>query len=198
MASVDTLDINHSYYDPKENIPSIRLSQGNYYGHIIKVDITRSVTVRGKWCADIYNITFKVAPENKEHNYSSAEGDITGSSYIDREIRSVGIFHFLTPTNGEFEANPGGNERYMSFCSAIKVKCTETTIKLDDGEERKVYLLPDLSESDLLGKPVIASVGETKPFVNNQGEKITPMKVKVFNTWTNGKNVAVADDDLPF
>ena len=60
-------------------------------------------------------------------------------------------------------------------------------------------MLPSsLSQSDCLGKAVNCYVGATKPFTNNSGETITPMKVKLFQKWEGGETMNVLEDEVPF
>ena len=56
-----------------------------------------------------------------------------------------------------------------------------------DGEKKKVSSLPNLEEEDLLGKPLIADVKFDKPYKNNEGKMITPLRVKSFSEWTDGQ-----------
>ena len=39
---------------------------------------------------------------------------------------------------------------------------------------------------------------DSKPFTNNSGETITPMKVKLFQKWEGGETLNVLEDDIPF
>ena len=203
MASISglgDLDSNKSYFAPKEkDAPRERLWEGYYKGHITDMSVNKGISIRNKYKADIYNFTIKVHEDNKGEVLKSKDGqEKSGADFIGREIKSNGVFNFLVPENGGFEANAGGNENFFRFCQAIGIEIPTKTIKSGD-EERQVHMLPsELHSSDCVGKPVYCYVGQTKPFKNNEGETITPMKVKLFNKWEEGETLNLVEDDIPF
>ena len=78
-------------------------------------------------------------------------------------------------------------------------KTTELEV---DGEKVTMKELPDLSEDDILGKPVLAVVGKGKPWTSDRdGKTRTSLEVKWFRTWAEGDDIdpeSLVDDDLPF
>ena len=144
-----------NYFDPSQEKVNTRLAQGVYPAHIIKCDsVVRPI--KGMFKARIYNFRVKVANEVTERHYqiegiSGAMEDVTSSDYIGREVRSVGIFFFLTPEIGDdFKANSGGNRKFMDTVEALGVDCPEIEVEID-GEKRMVKSLPSLEHSDFLG-----------------------------------------------
>ena len=203
MASISelgNLDSKQSFYDPLEKEkPKTKLLEGNYYANITDMKVSSGITIRNKYSADIYNFTVTVHKENSNAKYKTKDGEESGEQFIGREIKSNGVFNFLVPSNGDFEANPGGNESFFRFCQAIELKIPTKTIKAEDDVEREIHMLPtSLSKADCLGKPVIVYVGKTKPFVNLEGETITPIKVKNFTKWDEGEKLNLVEDDVPF
>ena len=100
---------------------------------------------------------------------------------------------FLNPGVGDsFEANNGANEKYLRLCGILHVECPEVEVEVD-GEKRMVNGFPELSDSDIIGKPLLGYV-DIQEYVNKEGQNKISFKVKDFNEWTDGKIV----DDLPF
>ena len=64
----------------------------------------------------------------------------------------------------------------------------------------EVQLLPNLSASDMLGKPAIAVVDKGRPWVNKDGETKQYWDAKFLKKWEEGKQKTVsgADDAIPF
>ena len=56
---------------------------------------------------------------------------------------------------------------------------------------------PELSDSDIIGKPLLGYV-DTQEYVNKEGQTKTSFKVKDFNEWADGKIKDFAVADLPF
>ena len=103
---------------------------------------------------------------------------------------------FLNPQAGDsFEANNGANERYLRFCEVIKVECPEIEVDVD-GEKRMVKQFPELTESEILGKPLLGFV-DTQEYIKDGATK-TSFKVKDFETWQDGKVKDFELADLPF
>ena len=200
ISELGSLTDKQSYFDPSEKEgPREKLWEGYYLGNITDMSVTEGVTIRGKHKADIYNFTVTVHKDNKDNTHKNKSGDEkSGADFVGREIKSNGVFNFLVPENGEFEANPGGNESFFRFCQAIGLDVPTKTIGEGDSA-REVHMLPSsLSQSDCLGKAVNCYVGATKPFTNNSGETITPMKVKLFQKWEGGETMNVLEDEVPF
>ena len=199
MASVTEINIgeksNMHYYDPKENEYVSLVPKQLYPVHAKKVDI-RIVDVKGKYKAKVYNIIYEVAKECGQKTFITERGEVSGSSFVGKEIYSTGIFMFLNPKAGDtFEANNGANERYLRFCETIKVECPEIEVDIE-GEKRMVKQFPELTEKDIIGKPLMGFV-DTQEYVKD-GETKTSYKVKDFSEWAEGKSRDLQLEDLPF
>jgi hypothetical protein len=121
-----------------------------------------------------------------------------GSVYADKEVRSNGVFHFIAPTEfDEFSANPGGNKKYFDLVQALGVPCKETKVEVD-GKEKTIYELPNLEVSDMVGKPVIATLNFGKPWKGTDGVERKSLEVKHVVKWEGGEIVDVEAEDLPF
>ena len=193
--------VNH-YFDPSQEQSKTRLAQGVYPGHIIKCDsVVRPV--KNKHKARIFNYRIKVdkSVASRHYQIEDIDGtmkDVDASNYTGREIRSQGVFFFLTPDVGDdFEANPGGNRKFMETVEALGVSCPEIEIDVD-GEKRMVKTLPDLHESAFLGVPVLANVGLGRPWKGTDGVERQSFEVKSINTWEEGTKVDVEASELPF
>ena len=199
MASVTEINIGEkdhmNYYDPKEN-NNVSLIPKQLYPVHAKTLNMRDVDVKGKYKARVYNIIYEVAEECGQKTFTTDRGEIKGSSFVGREVYSTGIFMFLNPKAGDtFEANNGANERYLRFCETIRVECPETEVDID-GEKRMVKQFPELTESDIKGKPIMGFI-DIEEYVKD-GETRISYKVKDFTAWTDGKVKDFAMDDLPF
>ena len=198
----DTMEVATAvnYFDPSQEKINTRLAQGVYPAHIIKCDsVVRPI--KGMFKARIYNFRVKVAHEVVDRHYqiediSGVMKDVNSSDYIDREVRSVGIFFFLTPEIGDdFKANSGGNRKFMDTVEALGVDCPEIEVEID-GEKRMVKSLPSLEHSDFLGKPVLANIGLGKPWKGTDGIERQSYEVKSINLWEEGTHVET--EKLPF
>jgi len=198
----DTMEVAAAvnYFDPSQEKANTRLAQGVYPAHIIKCDsVVRPI--KGMFKARIYNFRVEVANEVTERHYqiediSGVMKDVNSSDYIGREVRSVGIFFFLTPEIGDdFKANSGGNRKFMDTVEALGVDCPEIEVEID-GEKRMVKSLPSLEHSDFLGKPVLANIGLGKPWKASDGIERQAHEVKSINLWEEGSHVET--EKLPF
>ena len=198
MASVtETINIgettNMHYYDPKDNEYVSLIPKQLYPMHCKKVDI-REVNVKGKYKAKVYNLVYEIAEECAKKTFLSDQGEVNGSSFVGKQVYGTGIFMFLNPQKGDaFEANNGANERYLRFCETINIDCPEIEVDID-GEIRMVKQFPELTEEDILGKPIQGFV-DTQEYVKDGETKIS-YKVKDFSAWKEGKDLAL--DELPF
>ena len=161
MASVNEINIGDKtqmhYYDPKENTRVSLIPKQLYPMHIKKVTI-REVSVKGKYRAKVYNMIYQIAEECAKERYNTENGEISGSAFVGKELYSTGVFMFLNPKPGDdFEANNGANERYLHFCETIKAECPEIEVDID-GEKRMVKQFPELTESEIKGRPVLGFV----------------------------------------
>ena len=200
----DTMEVATAvnYFDPSQEKANTRLSQGVYPAHIIKCDsVVRPI--KGMFKARIYNFRIKIANEVTTRHYqiediSGILTDVNSADYIGREVRSAGIFFFLTPDIGDdFQANSGGNRKFMDTVEALGVPCPEIEVEIG-GEKRMVKSLPNLEHSDFLGKPVLANIGLGKPWKGTDGVERQSHEVKSINLWEEGARVDVEAEELPF
>jgi hypothetical protein len=190
------------YFDASQEQSKVRLAQGVYPAHIIKCNSTVR-SVMNKYKARIFNFRIKVHDSVSKMNYKIEDidgsfKDVEGSNYIGREIRSQGVFFFLTPDVGDdFKANPGGNRKFMETIEALGIECPNMEIEVD-GEKRTVKTLPDIHESAFLGCPVTATVGLGKPWKGTDGVERQSFEVKSITLWEEGTKIDVEADELPF
>ena len=156
--------------------------------------------MKKKYKAKVYNITLEIADSIKNESFDTKDGTVLGTSFVGRNLYSTGIFFFLTPSNGDtFEANPGGNERYLKFCEALGVESPIINMDVEvDGkvEKREVKALPVLEESDLIGKSILAFVDYAK-YTDKEGNKRQSLKAKLFESCDlDARDFEV--DELPF
>ena len=198
MATVtETINIgettNMHYYDPKDNEYVSLIPKQLYPMHAKKVDI-RTVDVKGKYKAKVYNIVYQIAEECAKMTFLADQGEANGSPFVGKQVYSTGIFMFLNPQAGDtFEANNGANERYLRFCETINVDCPEIEVNID-GEIRMVKQFPELTKDDIIGKPLNGFI-DTQEYMKDGETKIS-YKVKDFSIWKEGKLKNL--DDLPF
>ena len=187
--------------------------EGKYLGHIANVRSTIhpvkdwETKEEGKYQARIYNFDVIVADENStmKYQYEDITGkhiEITGEQFVGKKLIAKGIFKFLDPQEGDtFKANPSNNKTYSIFCDTLGLHPTGETRTID-GKETTVKLLPVLTNEDLLGKPVTATLKKVKDsWTNKDGQKMDwSWRVTYVNPWKDGKlkSMTVAEDDLPF
>lgn len=191
------------YYDPTMN-DNTPLVEGIYPCHVTKCVLRKNVVVRGKYLANVYNLTLKVAKEVSGHTFKGPNGDVNGSIYDGRDIYANGVFFFVTPSASEhshLKSNPGGNENYLSFCQLIGFDCPNKDITITiDGKEvtKNVPILPELEESDIKGKPLFAVVSSASWRDKTTGEERSSMKAKTFQPWKEGNVLDIDKEEIPF
>ena len=88
----------------------------------------------------------------------------------------------------------------MKFCETIGIECP-THKKVVDGQEIEVKALPNLTTSDMLGKPVTAFVAKGRPFKNKDGETKTYFDCKFVKPWKDAVEKVMTNGDsdaIPF
>ena len=179
-------------------------AKGEYFGHIVECDSKVVDVKKGEHKARLYTFVFQAAQENetKTFEFKNIEGkmeETKGDCYLGAKFRGK-LWRFLEPGKDDtFTSNSEGNTGYMRFCQTIGVKCPVEKREIN-GEEIEVQLLPNLSASDMLGKPAIAVVDLGRPFVNKDGETKQYWDAKFLKKWEEGKQKTVsgADDAIPF
>ena len=201
MADMSEINIESGYVPVKDTRKKNPVAKGWYPCHIVDCQI-KTVKVKNKYKAKIYNPVVEVADEVKQLKFTikDIQGNdmqVTGEDYVGYKFRSMGVFYFLNPQVGDdFEVYPKGNVGYMYFCQALGLDLPKVTMEVN-GQETEVYKLPELSRDDLLGKPIMGVVGESKPWVGRDGLNRTSMEIKAFKLWENAPTKTVLDD-LPF
>ena len=171
------------------------LTKGEYLGHIKDVS-TREVSFKG-YKATVYNYWVEVAKENEVMKYSFKDEEYSGSEYSGRSLKGLGVFKFMTPKEGDdFEANPSGNDKYLLFCKSIGVEVKKEERDIG-GKKVTVEIMPNLSEEDINGRPVIAVVDRGKPYTNKNGKEINPWQCKFVKAWDEGE-VRNFNEEIPF
>lgn len=193
-----------SFYtaEKKEKKEFVPIVPGNYLCHII--DVQSSIRdVKNKYKGRVYNYTVQVAPENSAYDYTYKEinGDdkkTDGSVYKGYKFKGS-VWRFLEPQKEDtFEANPTGNKGYFYFCEALSLECPKETKEIN-GKEIELQSLPNLTTNDLIGKPVIAVVGEGRPWKDKNGNDRTFWDCKFIKKWAEGKEKSdVPSQDIPF
>jgi hypothetical protein len=188
-------------YDPSKDInPYVRFVAGDYPAHITKVT-TRMVNVqKGKYRAEVYNITSTIneavsGTTFKTMDNKGVEKEVEGKHFIDKEIRHNGVFRFLDTLDiDEFESNEGGNGKYMKLCEAVGAELKE----VKEGEHT-LWEFPVIDESHLIGKPIIVTVGQGKKYLNKSNEWVYPMMGTDLCVWESGTPITDPDkEELPF
>lgn len=198
--NINEIDITKSvsYFDPSAVTTRKLLGKRTYPFHIVEC-VEKEVRVRKKYKARVFNLKLEVAPECAEREYEDDNGNtISGKAFVRHKVSSSGIFLFLNPQEGDdFESNNGGNESYLSFCSALGHKAEEVEIEVD-GEKRKVMQFPTLGKDDIIMKPILAYCDFESWTSPRDGKQYTTIKAKTFKLWEEGKDLEVKDEDLPF
>ena len=187
----------HHYYDPSQNKNVSLVAKQLYPSHITECKVAE-VAVRKKYKAKVFNFYVEIADAVKELTFTNNSGkEIKGTSFAGRRVKGGGVFFFLNPTDGDdFEANPGGNDKYLHFCESIGIECPEVEVDID-GEKRMVKTLPELQVDDLIGKPLMSYI-DVAPWKDKEGNQKFSMNVKNFDKWTEGDSRDMAMEDLPF
>ena len=183
----------------------IPFADGEYFGHIVEVETREVNTHGGKHKATVYNCTVQIADENCTNNYTYPWGNTSyetgGAEYVGKKIKVRGVFRYLEPKDGDtFEANQAGNQTFKYFCDAIGMPMISTNKEVG-GEKVVVKSLPNITENDIIGKPIIGVVGSGKPYTNKNGKEVTPKEVKFVKYWKDGSlkdTTKVTSNDIPF
>jgi|TARA_Y100000034_G_scaffold135352_1_gene206954 hypothetical protein len=180
--------------------------EGDYLGHITNTStlVREFRTKEGRNVkARIFNYKFLVAPENTTKEYTFTDRDGTkhttnGEPYVGWTIRARGIFRFLEPTSEDtFESNSENNLAYVRFCEALGMTIGTTKRTIGD-KTVEVQVLPSLKETDILGRPTIATVGRGKDW-DDDGEMKPSFEVKKVRLWEDGKLLTTTNhNDLPY
>ena len=203
MASIDDMiKEGFNFYDPKLNVGNVVPEPGQFYKGHIKDVVVKEVNVKGKYKAKVYNFSVELS-DNADRTYSCVEKEsgqrkqISGKTFQGKTYKATGVFQFLNPKKGDtFEANSGGNDRYLHLCESVGAKNEKVLVEID-GEEREIVRFPDLNEYDLKGKPIDALLNYHN-WKNRDGDSIKSLMVKAFKEWEGGEDRDLEVEDLPF
>ena len=201
MADTSQIDLSGGYVPVNLTQEKKQLAFGWYPTYIVDVKVMDR-PVKGKYRAKIYNLILEVANEVKDHKFTiedirGEKVEVMGDGYQGKTLRSIGIFYFLTPQIGDdFEANPEGQVNYKRFCDALNINMPKAMIEVN-GEQQEVYKLTEISKEDLVGKPVMGFLGESKPWKGKDGKTRTNFEIKAFKPWDNAPQRSVLDE-IPF
>ena len=118
MADVSEINLDGGYVPVSETRKKNPVALGWYPCHIVDCQV-KTVKVKGKYKAKIYNPMLEVADEVKGLKFTikDIQGNdmqVTGEDYVGYKFRSMGVFYFLNPQVGDdFEVYPKGNVGYM-------------------------------------------------------------------------------------
>ena len=185
------------YYDPSQNKNMKLVAKQLYPSHITECKVAE-VSVRKKYKAKVFNFFVEIADAVKDLTFKNGDDkEISGESFAGRRVKGGGVFFFLNPTDTDtFEANPGGNDKYLHFCESLGIECPEIEVDID-GEKRMVKTLPELEASDVIGKPLMSYI-DSAPWKDKEGNSRSSMNVKNFDKWSDGDTRDIALEDLPF
>lgn len=183
-----TTETGNAYYDPSLDFDGI-IPVGDYYAHVTGLEIKKDIVIRNKFLADIYVPVFKLAKENSDKSFGSNGEMIPGKAFVGKELKGKGFFRFKNPDRVKYPKlsdSQGSNKRYMEFVGSLGIKTS------DDGSGR--FKLPEISEDDIYGKPVIAKIIHDK-WTTDDGEERSTAKVLSLFDWSDGKREMI---DVPF
>ena len=192
MADIGSIEeTGFGYYTPP--VSKKRIVEGWYPCHIIHATVNPPRKIRNKYKAKIYHFRAEIAASSGYHVNSSDGVEVSTSEYAGRELYHNGIFFFLFPTEKDtFKENSEGNKLYAEFLNAIDVPLEKVEV---DGVYK--YYLSEIDPSAMLGKPILAYVRKSKPFVGRNGDKISPMQIKYVRKWSGGEQIKIEGLRLP-
>jgi hypothetical protein len=183
-----TTETGNAYYDPSLDFDGI-IPVGDYYAHITGLEVKKNIIIRNKFLADIYVPAFRLAKENSDKDFGSNGEMISGKAFVGRELKGKGFFRFKNPDKAKYpnlSDSQGSNKRYMEFIESLGIKTS------DGGSG--IFRLPEISEDDIYGKPVLAKVIHDK-WTTDDGEERSTAKVLSLFSWKDGKREML---DVPF
>lgn len=199
-SSTETSFFSEGSSSKKENtfIPAV---PGIYVGHVVEVKSNVYDIKGGQYKARIYNVYVELSKENEGSKYEVKGKEVDGKEYVGRRLRSDGIFRYLEPgPNDSFQGRQDMNLGYLKTCEALGIECKEVEKEID-GKKTIVKQLPTINEEDILGKAVSVTTKYGRPYTNSKGYETTPLIIKYFNEWKDGKDKTIEKanlDDIPF
>jgi len=176
-----------AWYDPEQDFSGL-VPPGDYKAHVTGLSVVRNKEIRGKFLADIYNLSYTLAKENGDATFTTEEGDkVSGKAFVGRVLYGKGAFRFKKPNKAQYphlSESMGSNKGYMELVNSLGVPVQENEGK---------FFLPELDESDVEGLPVIVRVFHDT-WMQGSEEKVSAKVSSVFE-WADGSK---KEPDLPF
>ena len=186
---------------PKQENKFIPAVPGTYVGHIVEIKSNVYDVKGGEYKARIYNFYVELSKENEGNKYNVKGQEVDGKEFVGRKLRSDGVFRYLEPgPSDSFKGRPDMNMGYLKTCEALGLECKEVEKEID-GKTVVVKQLPSITEEEILGKAVSVTTKYGKPYKNNKGFETTPLVIKYFNVWEDGKDRTIEKvdlDEIPF
>ena len=178
-----------AYYDPSKDVPST-IPEGMFKAYATKLS-EREVIVRDKYVADVFDIEFEIAEENKGKTVEIDGKSVDKGGYGGKTVKSKGFFRFKKPDASNslhtgLEMNTKSNKSYMELLSSFSIETEE------DKEGR--YFLPHINESDVNGKAVIIDIVH-EHWTSREGDSMVTPKAKAIFEW---EGQAPKKEELPF
>ncbi len=180
---------NEAYYDPSKDVPSI-VPEGMFKAYATKLS-EREVIVRDKYVADVFDIEFELAEENKGESVEIDGKAVDKGGYAGKTVRSKGFFRFKKPDPSNslhdgLEMNTASNKSYMELLNSFSIETEE--------DEEGRYFLPHINESDVSGKAVILEIVH-EHWTSREGDAMVTPKAKAIFVW---EGQAPKKEELPF
>ena len=183
------LSSSEAYYDPSQDVPSI-VPEGMYKAYATKLN-EREVIVRSQYVADVFNIEFEIADENKGESVEIDGKAVDKSAFSGKKVSSKGFFRFKkpdpqNPLHDGLEMNTKNNKSYMELLNSFSIETEEDK----DGR----YFLPHINESDIEGRPVVLEIVH-EHWTNTEGNDMVTPKAKSIYEW---EGQAKKKEEVPF
>lgn len=193
MSNVDTIldkSTSEAYYDPSMDFSGL-MPVGMYRAYATDLTIKENIVIKNKYISDIYEVKFEIAPENGENTYEDNGNEISGKTFVGKEVRSKGFFRFKKPDPSNslhdgLEMNTASNKSYMELLNSFSIETEE--------DEEGRYFLPHINESDVSGKAVILEIVH-EHWTSREGDAMVTPKAKAIFVW---EGQAPKKEELPF
>ena len=164
---LDTLE-GEALFDPSagEILPS-----GTYPAHVKQLNVYQRTTRYGSE-AQVYVPVYLIAPE---------AGEYAGVTVYD-----AGVWRFVADKDKETQrvVVGQGNSSYKKFLETFDIELPTVS----NGDGRVLYKLPEITENDIIGHPVMINVHHEE-WTGKFGEQRKAAKAKIYHRWADGKHL---------
>ena len=164
---LDSLE-GEALFDPNagEILPS-----GTYPAHVKQLNVYQRTTRYGSE-AQVYVPVYLIAPEAGEH------AGVT--------VHDTGIWRFVADKDKTTQRVlvGRGNSQYKKLLETFDVEIPTVS----NGDGRVLYKLPEVTEKDIIGQPVMINVHHEE-WTGRFGEQRKAAKAKIYHRWADGKNL---------